>query len=150
MPRGSGFKRRHEPTVRREDRPMAPLARIERAFSYSGTTGGPVPKGEKAKPGKRTPTAEERRWMDAIVAYGCVACRMDGNGVVAPCVHHILSGGRRMGHLWTLPLCPGHHQDGTGAPGMVARHPYKARFEQKYGTEYSLLIGLRAVIGATA
>jgi hypothetical protein len=33
---------------------------------------------------------------------------------------------------------------------MVARHPYKARFEQKYGTEHFLLIGLRAVIGTTA
>jgi hypothetical protein len=125
------------------------LKPVERAGVYAKCGAGAVavPKGEKAKPGKRAPNAEEKRWMNAIVTHGCIACRMDGNGIVAPCVHHILRGGRRMGHLFTLPLCPGHHQDGTGVQGLIARHPWKTRFEAKYGTEAELLAKLRAEIG---
>jgi hypothetical protein len=103
-----------------------------------------VPKGIEAKPGKRKPTATEARWMAAIVDYGCVACRMDGllvrgaDGVYEaqrPAVHHILRGGRRIGHLFTLPLCdPGHHQNG-------------ARFEARYGAEFELLAKLKAELG---
>lgn len=129
---------------------MAPLHRLECTPNYGGCTTGPVPKGEKAKPGKGTPTKAEREWMDRITAYGCIACRLDWIGIVVPCVHHILRGGRRMGHLFTLPLCPGHHQDGYGEPGMVARHPFKARFEQRYGSEDFLLAKLRAEIEQTA
>lgn len=102
-----------------------------------------VPKAEKAKPGKATPTVEERAWLDWIVDYGCIACRLDCYGVVPPAVHHILRGGVRMGHLFSLPLCPGHHQDGTGASGFIARHPWKARFERRYGTESELLASLQ-------
>lgn len=110
----------------------------------------PAPKEVKAKPGKRAPTVEERQWLDAITAYGCIACRMDGLGVVPPAVHHILRGGRRIGHLFSLPLCdPGHHQNGADR-GMVSRHPWKARFEAKYGSELHLLDGLRATLGAKA
>lgn len=103
-----------------------------------------IPKGEKAKPGKGAPNAEERAWMDWITSYGCIACRIDGHGFTPPAVHHILRGGRRMGHRYTLPLCdPGHHQGGE-AKGMVSRHPWKARFEARYGTELELLAVLRA------
>lgn len=103
-----------------------------------------VPKPEKAKPGKVAPTVEERAWLDWIVAYGCVACRIDGFGVVPPAVHHLLRGGRRIGHLFSLPLCdPGHHQNGQQR-GMVSRHPWRARFEQRYGSEQFLLDKLRA------
>jgi hypothetical protein len=115
--------------------------------NYSGTTAAPLPKGETARPGKRAPTVAEREWMDRIVAWGCVACWLDGMGRVEPCVHHILRGGRRMGHLFTLPLCGAHHQHDT-ASGLIARHPFKARFEEKYGSESKLLEWLRLEIGA--
>jgi hypothetical protein len=143
------------PNVDREPRAMSRLPVVP---NYGGGTTGPAPKGEKAKPGKRAPTVEERRWLDAIVSHGCVACEMDGtlvqgsDGVYEPRrpqVHHILRGGRRMGHLWTLPLCDGHHQHGTGAPGLIARHPTKAQFEHRYGSEDFLLAKLRAEIGGT-
>jgi len=103
----------------------------------------PIPKETvKAKPGKRAPTAEEKRWMDAIVAYGCIACHIDGLGRRDPAVHHILRGGQRIGHRFTLPLCdPGHHQG-----WVFSRHPYKARFEQRYGTEDFLLRKLCAAL----
>ena len=140
----SGFARAvYEPAPRE---PLRPLAR---PCVYWAASDVPVvvAKGIAARPGKRAPTALEKRWMDAIVAHGCVACLLDGVWPRPACVHHILRGGVRMGHLFTLPLCPGHHQDGTGAPGLIARHPYKARFEQRYGSEFDLLARLKRELG---
>lgn len=94
----------------------------------------------------KTPNAEERRWMDAVVEFGCVACWIDGN--YRPCcVHHLVSGGRRMGHLFTIGLCdPGHHQNGQQF-GMISVHPWKARFEAKYGSQLDLLARLKVELG---
>jgi hypothetical protein len=117
------------------------------AATYAGGTAGAVVKAEKAKPGKRTPTKAEREWMDKIVEYGCIACRMDGVEPRPTAVHHILRGGRRLGHLFTLGLCdPGHHQNGAQF-GFISRHPNKAAFEEKYGAEAELLARLRDEIG---
>lgn len=106
-----------------------------------------MPKDVKAKPGKGAPTAEEAKWMDAIVRYGCIACVLDGQQPRPTAVHHILRGGRRIGHLFTIGLCdPGHHQQGASL-GLVSRHPWKARFEAKYGAELELLAMLKAKLG---
>lgn len=106
-----------------------------------------VPKPEALKPGKRTPTVAEKRWMDAITAIGCIACRIDGRPGVPGAVHHLLRGGLRIGHLHTICLCdPGHHKDG-GPMGLVSRHPWKARFEARYGTEEELLELSRRLVG---
>lgn len=87
--------------------------------------------------------------MDRICQLGCVVCRLV-YGVFSPAVpHHILSGSKRKGHLWTIPLCdPGHHQNPK--EGMIARHPTKARFEAAYGTEEELLEKTRQMIAAMA
>lgn len=101
------------------------------------------PKGETAKPGKGAPSKDERAWMDYIVGYGCIACRIDGQQPRATAVHHILRGGVRMGHMYTLPLCqPGHHMDGQSL-GLTSRHPWKKQFETLYGSEYELLERLK-------
>ncbi len=129
--------------------PRAPLRPATRRASYSGSGAQivTIDKGVQAKPGKSAPNAAERRWMDAIVAHGCIACRLDGMAPRPTCVHHILRGGQRMGHLFTLPLCdPGHHQGGQEA-GLISRHPWKARFEQRYGTEADLLTRVQLAIG---
>ena len=98
-----------------------------------------VPKGIKARPGKAAPNIEERTWMDAITVIGCIACRIDGRPGTPGAVHHLLRGGRRIGHLFSICLCdPGHHQNGQER-GMVSRHPWLARFEAKYGSEAELL-----------
>lgn len=96
-------------------------------------------KEEPTRPGKRTPTKDEKAWMDAVAAYGCIACRADGYPPRPSAIHHLLRGGRRIGHKSTIALCdPGHHQNGKPL-GLVSRHPDKAAFEKKYGTEEQLL-----------
>lgn len=130
-------------------KPVAkPLTRPVRYVEPANEPIFAIPKDVKAKPGKGAPNAKERAWMDWIVAYGCIACRIDGHGFTPPAVHHILRGGRRIGHLFTIPLCdPGHHQGGESRE-MISRHPWKARFEERYGAEMELLDRLRELRGA--
>ena len=88
----------------------------------------------------KPPNKAERAWMAWIVEFGCIACYLDGH-MAEPCaVHHLVSGGRRMGHLFSIGLCdPGHHQNGK-ARGMVSIHPGRnPAFEAKYGKEIDLL-----------
>lgn len=145
MIRSAGFKRAPARPARQweGDALPGPRAPAERVVSGDARMVAPLPKGPKAKPGKRTPNKAEAEWMDKIVAHGCVACWVDFNRHVAPAVHHILRGGVRLGHLFTLPLCdPGHHQNGDRF-GMVSRHPWRKQFEARYGSELELLEQLR-------
>lgn len=75
----------------------------------------------------RSPTRYEAERMDAMMRLGCVCCAMLFSlPVVAQECHHILSGGRRMGHYFTLPLCRGHHQ-GDWSPEQIELIPAKKR-----------------------
>lgn len=88
----------------------------------------------------RPPTADELRFMLLIAALGCIACRHDGWHNPDVSVHHIDGRTKPGAHLLVLPLCAGHHQDGTGPnPTLIAVHPHKARFEGRYGSQLQLL-----------
>lgn len=87
----------------------------------------------------RTPTAEEKRFHSMLAALGCIACHLDGHHNPVVSIHHIDGRTKPGAHLRVLPLCAGHHQDGTGAPGLVAVHPWKSRFEARYGSQHELL-----------
>jgi hypothetical protein len=96
----------------------------------------------------RTPTALERRFMNDVAAIGCIACLKDGHVNPWISLHHIAGRTAVNAHMYVLPLCAGHHQDGTGAdPSLIAVHPYKARFEERYGTQMDLLAECVAKIG---
>ena len=85
----------------------------------------------------KAPTKAEREWMDWIVSLGCIACRKDGITDSPASVHHLVQGNRRLGHMFTLPLCPPHHQgDGREVPSV---HFSKRTFVARYGTELDLL-----------
>ena len=65
-----------------------------------------------------------------------------------PDIHHLLSGNRRRGHMYTVPLCRWHHvgdpSNGLSATTMSAIHgPALARqsrlFHQHFGTDTELL-----------
>ena len=95
----------------------------------------------------KTPTKAEREWMASVARLGCIVCRLQGRSYVPCAVHHILDGGRRKGHMETIGLCdPGHHQGAPKSSGQVSRHPNKAQFEARYGTEEFLLAVTRHAI----
>lgn len=99
----------------------------------------------------KTPNKAEKAWMAAITALGCIVCRNQGRGYVPAAVHHITAGSRRLGHLYSIPLCdPGHHQNAPKGSGEVSRHPNKAQFEERYGTEMELLERVRARVRKAA
>jgi hypothetical protein len=112
-----------------------------------------VQRERKSKPlkhGKKPATVEEKRWMASVAAFGCIVCHLQGRGYVPCAVHHIVEGGRRVGHLWTIGLCdPGHHQN-TPDRTEISRHPNKARFVAAYGTEYELREKFIALISGTS
>lgn len=94
--------------------------------------------------------------MGKVAAYGCVACQIR-LGVHEPTtVHHITDCGRRMGHLFTIPLCPWHHQ-GYVKPGKTSAKmeaifgpslaKNKTDFERVFGTELELLERVRSCLG---
>jgi hypothetical protein len=84
--------------------------------------------------------------MDAICQLGCCACRVMGITGVPAEPHHLLSGGRRIGHLHTIPLCDLHHRSHVNDGVIVSRHPWRRAFEKAYGTEQQLLEQTRELV----
>ena len=95
-------------------------------------------------------TKAEKEWMDAICQLGCCACRVMGITGVPAEPHHLLSGGRRIGHLHTIPLCELHHRSHVNDGVIVSRHPWRKAFESAYGTEKELLEETRNLVRASA
>jgi len=85
----------------------------------------------------RTPTKEEKDWMSRVAELGCIVCR--NNGYETPAEIHHLDGSRKPGaHYKTIGLCFLHHNAHIDSPDVTSRHPYKARFEERYGNEWEL------------
>ncbi len=114
-------------------------------------------KGNKLKPigarakrmrqGKIAPNKQEAKWMSDIAAFGCIVCRLQFGVYKEAAVHHPLAGGRRLGHMYSIPLCdPGHHQNAPPGGLFISRHPDKTRFESAYGTEEELLQKIKELL----
>jgi hypothetical protein len=92
-------------------------------------------------------TAFEARRVEHMKAFGCMACRVLN---VRNCeyleLHHLLSGGKRMGHRFSLFLCVGHHQGQWSArqlelldkSQLVSIASGRKAFAHVYGTEWEL------------
>jgi len=87
----------------------------------------------------KTPTKAETEFHNRLAQLGCIACYLDGVYQDQVSIHHIDGRTKPGAHMKVLPLCAGHHQDGTGIPGLIAVHPWKARFEKEYGRQDELL-----------
>ena len=96
----------------------------------------------------RNPSAAEKRLHDRMAGIGCIACRINGDHSPMVSIHHIDGRTKPGAHTKVLPLCAGHHQDGSGAPGLVAVHPWKRRFEAKYGRQTDLLAMCMSILEA--
>lgn len=94
----------------------------------------------------KNPTAKEKALWSQMAEQGCIACRKDGWVNTQISIHHIDGRTKPGAHSRVLPLCAGHHQDGTGIPGLIAVHPWKARFEDRYGKQDDLLNEIMAII----
>lgn len=91
-------------------------------------------------------TAAERKRMRKLVEIGCIVCLTQSRGYVPPEIHHIVSGGRRIGHIYTIPLCTHHHKQCPANSGEVGRHQNKAEFEILYGSEAELLEQVNGIL----
>ena len=49
-------------------------------------------------------------------------------------------------HMLTIPLCYEHHREGANNDLYVSRHPFKAEFEKRYGTEMELLEKIKELV----
>lgn len=58
------------------------------------------------------PTKAEAARMERLSRMPCVACRQLDTYLIPlrSEVHHLLSGNRRRGHMFTVPLCSWHHR----------------------------------------
>jgi hypothetical protein len=152
---GKGFKPRSEPMARGNST-LKSYKGLSRGSAKLTTTKPLKPSGKKMAPvgargkrmrqGKVPPTAAEKAWMDRAQAHGCVVCLLQTGTRMPAEIHHIKAGDRRMGHLFTLPLCTAHHRGGEREGAFISRHPWKARFEQAYGTELELLAILQNLL----
>ena len=79
--------------------------------------------------------------MQQVQALGCIVCRHNGMETPAE-VHHLTEGGRRLGHMHVIPLCPAHHRGDVGIHGMGRK-----AFEREYGTQKDLLAETQGLMG---
>jgi hypothetical protein len=93
-------------------------------------------------------TKAEAARISRMLALGCIACRVQFGIKDQPAeVQHIVSGNRRMGHWYTIPLCPGHHRgvwpDFEALGTNLVEPPVSIAsgvplFEEAYGTQREL------------
>lgn len=107
----------------------------------------PAPKGKALKARERTRTPLEIALHDRLAALGCIACMKDGRFNDYVSIHHVHGRTAPDCHKKVLALCAGHHQDNGG--GLIAVHPWKARFEARYGNQDDLIAESYKLIGLT-
>lgn len=102
------------------------------------------------------PTKEEAEWIVAVKEGPCLAClRKLGIRVLGCDAHHLLSGGRRRGHMDTIGLCAWHHRGYSGdEPVAYVRDYYgpslmdgSKLFRDAYGTDDELLALQKRLLG---
>jgi hypothetical protein len=87
--------------------------------------------------------------FDKLHRLGCICCLRAGSGYRAPDIHHVLSGGRRIGHHATLPLCPNHHRfPSNGSVVGPSLADGSRTFSAKWGSQEQLLKEVNEMIGA--
>lgn len=98
----------------------------------------------------RAANKAEKERMSRLKEMPCVCCRRTNSwahwGTTSE-VHHLLSGNKRRGHLFTIPLCPYHHRGEVGVLGRAFLEKIlgpslalsSKRFHATFGTDDELL-----------
>jgi len=95
--------------------------------------------------GRHKTKPEEQWWHDVGDICGCICCLLDGKprDFTLPAhvsIHHCDGRTKAHAHYFVLPLCEGHHQQGTGEnKALLAVHGNKALFIAEYGREIELV-----------
>ena len=82
-------------------------------------------------------TKDEKSYQSKVAALGCIACRLDGIENMQVSIHHCNGRVKSGCEMQVLALCGQHHQ--TGGEQAPAIHPFKRRFEAKYGSQEYLM-----------
>lgn len=104
---------------------------------------------------RKAPTKAEDARIKRMLRLGCVCC-MESMGLwQQPECHHIVISGSRLGHAYTLPICPGHHRD-AWTDGQRAHYAERRlelpptidgglpTFERRFGTQQELFMRTQA------
>jgi len=76
---------------------------------------------------------------EKLVEIGCVVCKLFHDGVYSPPeIHHLITFPKKENQR-TIPLCHNHHNARIDCIEFTSRHPFKFKFEDRYGSEESLL-----------
>ena len=94
----------------------------------------------------RQPNKQEKLWMDSISQVGCIVCKVHYDCFTPAEVHHIDGKTKPGAHLKTIGLCYRHHREGVNNEMYVSRHPFKAEFVKRYGTEMDLLEKVKELV----
>lgn len=81
--------------------------------------------------------AEKEHWDRLASVIGCIACYLDGVENHYGSIHHCDGRTKPGCHMRVFFLCSPHHQ--TGGKEWPSIHPWKRRFEAKYGTQNKLI-----------
>ena len=95
----------------------------------------------------RKPNNLELKRFQKIIDLNCIVCRLFLGKETPPQIHHIEGSVKEGAHLKTIGLCFYHHMEGGNKQEYVSRHPHKAEFENRYGSEYKLLEITNNLIG---
>lgn len=94
----------------------------------------------------RSPSALEKKWMDDVRSLGCIVCRKEGKGYTPAEIHHISGKTKAGAHFHVIPLCYYHHRQGSDISQFTSRHPFKKRFEERYGPEVELMFEVEELV----
>lgn len=121
-------------------KPMARAAKIGVLGAAAVQRKAPARKA-KMKTKQRAVTFTEKYLWSQLAALGCVACLKDGQYNPHVSIHHVDGRTKPGCHLLVLALCAPHHQhDDTDPACRIGVHPFKARFEARYGTQEELML----------
>ena len=102
-------------------------------------------------------TASDRKRFENFNVIGCICCKAEGLYRVPVEAHHLLSGNRRRGHQFSLPLCRWHHRGETMLTKDQATQTWgpsladgSKPFHERYGSDDELLAKTNELLKAVA
>lgn len=94
-----------------------------------------------------SPTKAERERWARFEEIGCICCLLSfGQKQPRYEVHHLLQGGRRLGHLYSIPLCETHHR-GRSISGLWTSIAQGSKaFNAVHGSQWDLWVKTQHIL----